>query len=338
MAELLDEVRERDAVLEEQRHARRERVHHPGERRPFLRHRDEQLAGRSVLEKTDGDVSLVAFDRELVRERRARVREPPALGPRDVHDPFDDALDRRLGRLRVDVLVGRRERLCLLRPVAIDRDRLEPVLPGLDVGVHDVVNRRGLRQIDGLGDRAREERLDRTHHLDVSHVLDRPRAVGRLERAIEDRKVLIAKPRSTLDRAPLLDVGGDRACLGLRVPESSQRGRNGPVDELQHPAAHELLVLHERDVRLDTGGVAVEHEADRPGGGEQAHLGVAVSVIGAKRQGVVPRLARGGEQARRDELVADPVGELAMHVDDAVVRILVPRVRVVRTQGRRDPR
>ena len=61
-------------------------------------------------------------------------------------------------------------------------------------------------------------------------------------------------------------------------------------------------------------------------------------MIGAERQGVVPRLARGGEQARRDELVADPVGELAMHVDDAVVRILVPRVRVVRTQGRRDPR
>src|SRR2546428_9898402 len=51
VTELFDKVRERDAVLEQQRNARGERVHHPGERRALLRHGDEQLAGRVVLEE-----------------------------------------------------------------------------------------------------------------------------------------------------------------------------------------------------------------------------------------------------------------------------------------------
>ena len=41
--------------------------------RAFLGHRDEDLAGRAVLVHADGDVALVAADRELVGDRLALV-------------------------------------------------------------------------------------------------------------------------------------------------------------------------------------------------------------------------------------------------------------------------
>jgi hypothetical protein len=51
--------------------------------------------------------------------------------------------------------------------------------------------------------------LDRAHHLDVAHVVNRARAVLRLEGAIKHGKVLLFDAGSALDRAVLLDVGRD---------------------------------------------------------------------------------------------------------------------------------
>ena len=62
------------------------------------------------------------------------------------------------------------ERLRLLASVAIDGDRLQAQLPGLDVGFHDVVDGGVLGQVDGLGDGAGDERLRGGHHPQVSHV------------------------------------------------------------------------------------------------------------------------------------------------------------------------
>src|SRR3712207_7432339 len=42
-------------------------------------------------------------------------------------------------------------------------------LPRVDVGLRDVLHRGGLRHVDRLGDRAREERLDRAHHRSEEH-------------------------------------------------------------------------------------------------------------------------------------------------------------------------
>src|SRR5438270_8471986 len=119
--ELLDEMRQRDPVLERERDAETEGVHHPREGRPLLRHRDEELARRAVVEEADGDVALVSFDRELVGERCARVCEATTRWACDLDDPLDDGLRRR-GGLAVGLLVARVDRLDLLAAVAVDRD------------------------------------------------------------------------------------------------------------------------------------------------------------------------------------------------------------------------
>src|SRR5688572_8523041 len=124
--ELLHEVRERHAVLEQQGDARGEGIHHSRERRALLRHLDEDLAGSAVVKEPDGDVALVTFDGELVRDGVARVGETPP-GTRDL----DDALGDGRALQRVGALPARPKRLDLLAAVAIDGDRFHAVLPGL---------------------------------------------------------------------------------------------------------------------------------------------------------------------------------------------------------------
>ena len=102
---------------------------------------------------------------------------------------------RDLGRRLV---LRRVERLRPLAAVAVDRDRLGAQLPRLDVGLHDLVDGRFLRHVDGLADRARDERLRRAHHLDVAHVVNRPLALRRLERAVEHRQVRLLQRRAPL--------------------------------------------------------------------------------------------------------------------------------------------
>ena len=108
--------------------------------------------------------------------------------------------------------------------------------------------------------------------------MDRALAVGRLERAVEDRQVLWLEVRRALDGLVLGQVGEDLVDLFRAVAELAQGGRDGLVDDLEEALADELLVLDERDVRLDPGRIAIHHEGDRAGRGEDGDLGVAVAV------------------------------------------------------------
>jgi hypothetical protein len=108
--------------------------------------------------------------------------------------------------------------------------------------------------------------MHRSHHLQVAVVVDGPIAVGRLEGAVEDVKVLGRQVRGTLDRLVLVDEGDDLIGLVGGVAERLQRVRHRLVDDLQVAAADEALVLDERDVRLHPGRVAIHHEGDRAGG------------------------------------------------------------------------
>ena len=83
-------------------------------------------------------------------------------------------------------------------------------------------------------------------------------------------------------------VGLDLGDLGFAVAERAQRVRDGAVDDLEVAAAGELLELHEREVGLDAGGVAIHDEADRAGRRDHGRLRVAVAVRLAERERPVP--------------------------------------------------
>ena len=145
-----------------------------------------------------------------------------------------------------------------------------------------------VRQVDGLRDGAGEEGLGGGHHLDVAHVVDGAGALGGLEGAIEDGEVLGLDAGRAFDGAGGVDVADDGVDLGVGVAELEERGGDGVVDDLDHAAADELLVLDEGEVGLDAGGVAIHHEADGAGGGEHGDLRVAVAVLLAVGEGAVP--------------------------------------------------
>ena len=158
--------------------------------------------------------------------------------------------------------------------------------------------RRALGQVDRLRDRARDERLNRAHHLDVAHVRDRALA----DRDVEHRQVLVGQPGGADDRAVLVDVRLDLLDLLVGVAERLQRERDRAVDDRHLPAADELLELHEREVGLDAGRVAVHQERDRARRREHRRLRVAVAVLVAERDRLVPRRAarrRAGRRPRR---------------------------------------
>ena len=133
--------------------------------------------------------------------------------------------------------------------------------------------------------------------------MDGAGAVDRLEGAVEDGEVLGLELRRAFDRLALVDVGDDRVHLGGRVSELAQGGRHGLVDDLEEALAHELLVLDEGDVRLDAGGVAIHHERDGSGGGEQRGLRVADAVGLGEDQGLVPDVAGGAVEVGREAVL-----------------------------------
>src|SRR3990172_7894881 len=154
-----------------------EGVQHAGERRPLLRHRHEDLPRRAVLVAAGGDVPLVPLDRELVRQRGAGGGQPP---PHRV-----GAVVRFL--LPSSTFLARAEHLRPLGAVAVDGQRLQPVLPALDVRLLDLLHGGLFREVDCLGDGAGDERLDGANHPDVAQPVDRADAVLRLEGGIQNR-------------------------------------------------------------------------------------------------------------------------------------------------------
>ena len=150
-----------------------------------------------------------------------------------------------------------------------------------------------------------------------------PLSLGRLERAIEHRQVRVLQPRRAFDRLVLVDVVDDRVDLRRRVAELPERHRHGLVDDLHQPAADELLVLHERDVGLDAGRVAVHHEADGAGRREHGRLRVPVAELLAELHRIVPRRLGRGVEIRRDVARVDVAHRVAVLAHDAEERLAV---------------
>src|SRR5271169_1873785 len=95
----------------------------------------------------------------------------------------------------------------------------------------------------------------------MSHVGDGARAFGGLEGAVEDREVFVFNMRRAFDGAGGVNVADDRVSLIVAIAELEQRGGDGVVNDLNHPAADQLLVLDQSEIRLDSSSVAVHHEA-----------------------------------------------------------------------------
>ncbi len=96
--------------------------------------------------------------------------------------------------------------------------------------------------------------------------------------------------RRIADGAVTDGVRYDLFNLGRAIPQHIKRCRNRLVDDFEVAASSELLEFHQRKVRLDPRGVTIHHEADRAGWRDDGNLRVAVSVLFAKLQRIVPRL------------------------------------------------
>ena len=199
------------------------------------------------------------------------------------------------------------KRLRLLAAIAINGDCLQAELPRLEVGFHDVFHAGVLGKIDGLRDGAGDEGLRGGHHAEVSHIGDGACALRGLEGAIEDGEMLVLDMRRAFNGAGGVDVADDGVGLLVGVAELEQGGGDGVVDDFNHAAADQLLVLDQGEIGLDAGGVAVHHEADGSGWGEDCDLGISVAVFFAVGEGFVPALFAGFVDAGRDVCFVDAI-------------------------------
>ena len=87
--------------------------------------------------------------------------------------------------------------------------------------------------------------------------------------------------------------------LARVVAPVAQRAGHGPVYDLEHSATHQLLVLDQRDVGLNSRRVAVHHERNRPGRCNDCDLGVAITMLTAELESFGPRALRLGMQVGR---------------------------------------
>ena len=127
-----------------------------------------------------------------------------------------------------------------------------------------------------------------------------PPALGRGRR---NRRRAGASPRrwGAPSRVPLRSSQASiSSASGAAVSQAAQGLPHAAVDDPEHPAAHQALVLDQGDVRLHPGGVAVHHEGDGARGRQHGNLGISVSVGFSQGQGLVPGLAGGQQQLRRD--------------------------------------
>ncbi len=191
--------------------------------------------------------------------------------------------------------------------------------------------RRFLRHVDGLADRARQERLGRAHHLDVAHVVDRPHAARRLERAVEHRQVRVLDVRRPFDGLVLVDVLDDLLDLLRVVAQLAERHRHGLIDDLHQAAADQLLVLDQRDVGLDAGRVAVHHEPDGAGRRQHGRLGIAEAVLLAHLDDFVPQRPGRLHQLLGDVGLVDVLERRAVLPHHAQERLAVDLVAGERT-------
>ena len=198
------------------------------------------------------------------------------------------------------------ERLRQFRAVAIERVGLQAEAPGEHVGVLAILDRRVVRHVDGLRDRAGDERLRRRHHADVA--LDReialanaPAGVG----AIEHREMLGLEIGRAFERHRAAGVRVGGLDLGLGEAERGQKIEARRVIALGRDLEH----LGER---LDAERPFVEDEADVESGAKRGldlvdrllrqTLGLERGMIDARRMG----------ERRAADRISDDVGDLLL--------------------------
>ena len=157
---------------------------------------------------------------------------------------------------------GRAQRLRLLASITVDGHSLQPQFPCLEIRLHDVFHGGILRQVHCLRDGAGNKRLRRRHHFQMPHVMDRPRPLGRLERAVKHRQMLVLDIRRPFDGPGSVNVRNNLVRFVVIVPQLKQSRRHSIVHNLNHPPAHQLLVLHQRQIRLNPGSIAIHHETN----------------------------------------------------------------------------
>ena len=102
------------------------------------------------------------------------------------------------------------------------------------------------------------------------------------------------------ERAVADRIGLDLRDLAFAIAERAQRLGHGAVDDLEVAAAGELLEFHQREIRLDAGGVAIHHQANGAGRRHHGGLRVAEAVGLAELERLVPgRLGVGDEVGLR---------------------------------------
>ena len=131
------------------------------------------------------------------------------------------------------------------------------------------------------------------------------------------------RPGRTFDRVVRVDVVEDAADRRLVVAELPQGHRHGPVDDLEHAAAGQLLVLDQRDVGLDPRGVAVHHEGDRAGRGEDGDLAVAIAVLAARSRGTRPRRRAASASSSAGAEAVDGLDGVAVHLHHPEHRLAI---------------
>src|SRR5262249_10281517 len=141
-------------------------------------------------------------------------------------------------------------------------------------------------------DCAGNERLYGAHHLEMSHVVNGPGAIGWFECAIEYWQVIRFQTGCAFDRTLFVHMVDDCLYGGIIVTELPQCRRNGVVNNLDGAASDKFLVLHQRQVGLDPSRVAIHHESDRPSRREYRRLRIAVTVQNAEIDGIAPDAAR----------------------------------------------
>ena len=146
------------------------------------------------------------------------------------------------------------------------------------------------------------------------------RAVCRLKRTIKNRQVLVLEMRRALDGVFFADELLDIDDLLRRVAERPQTERHGAVQDLEHAATGQLLVLDERDVRFNTGGIAVHHEADCPRRCQDGRLCISETVAGPKLKNTVPNIPGRVLQMGRPTWV-DLLDSVSVHLHDSHHRL-----------------
>ena len=124
---------------------------------------------------------------------------------------------------------GAVERLRQLGAVAIERVGLQREPPGQHVGRLAVLDRRVVRHVDGLGDRAGDEGLRRRHHADVAldreiALADAPAGIGAVEHRQSARPSGCGAPSSVIAPQTWMLAASISACEKPRCVSRSKDG------------------------------------------------------------------------------------------------------------------